>query len=286
MPKVSVLMPAYNAAQWIADAIDSILRQTFSDFEFIIINDGSTDDTARVVREYATRDPRIKFIDNIQNRGVAHIRNQLLDMATGEYIAFQDADDISHPNRLDTQVRFMDAHHEVSVCGTGMHAFPSDEIVICPQCPKILDFYTANMVSNPTVMMRRRKIDAHKLRFNPDFTTAEDYDFWARLVRELNIYNIPDILLEYRIVQNSLSHNNPRLDYFNNLVRTHIIDSITTDKITRIRLSPKYCAYLFGVVPVIKFKRTRIYLFGVIPLMKLRGNWWRLFDVIPLVKIK
>ncbi len=286
MPKVSVLMPAYNAAQWIADAIESILRQTFSDFEFIIINDGSTDDTAQVVREYAARAPRIKFIDNQKNQGVAHIRNQLMDTATGEYVAFQDADDISHPNRLETQVRFMDAHPEISVCGTGMHAFPGDEIITCPQCPKILDFYTANMVSNPTVMMRRRDIDAHKLRFNPDFTTAEDYDFWARLVRELNIYNMPDVLLEYRVVQNSLSHNNPRLDYFNNLIRTNIIDSITTDKITRIRLSSKYRAYLFGVIPVIKFKRTRIYLFEVIPLLKLRGNWWRLFDVIPLVKIK
>lgn len=238
------------------------------------------------MRKYAARDPRIKFIDNQKNQGVARIRNQLLDTATGEYVAFQDADDISHPNRLETQVRFMDAYPAISVCGTGMHAFPNDEIMICPQCPKILDFYTANMVANPTVMMRRRDIDTHNLRFNPDFTTGEDYDFWARLVRELNIYNIPDVLLEYRVVPNSLSHNNPRLDYFNNLVRTNIIDSITTDKITRIRLSPKYRAYLFGVIPVIKFKRTRIYLFEVIPLLKLRGNWWRLFDVIPLVKIK
>lgn len=279
-------MPAYNAARWIADAIDSILRQTFSDFEFIIINDGSTDDTARVVREYATRDPRIKFIDNVQNRGVAHIRNQLLDMATGEYIAFQDADDISHPNRLDTQVRFLDAHPDVSVCGTGMHAFPNDEIIIYPRCPKILDFYTANMVSNPTVMMRRRDIDAHKLRFNPDFTTAEDYDFWVRLVKNLNIYNIPDVLLEYRVVQTSLSHNNPKLDKFNDIIRTRIMDDITTDEITRMRLGARRRAMLFGIFPVLKIKPTRIYLFDVIPVMKLRGMWWYLFDFIPLIKLK
>ena len=101
MPKVSVLMPAYNSEKYIAEAIESILNQTFSDFEFIIINDGSTDKTAEIVNGYARADKRIKFINNKKNQGLIAVLNQGLDLCRGEYIARMDSDDIAINDRLE-----------------------------------------------------------------------------------------------------------------------------------------------------------------------------------------
>jgi glycosyltransferase involved in cell wall biosynthesis len=99
-PRISVVMPAYNSERYIGEAIESILNQTFTDFEFIIINDGSMDDTAKIVLQYANKDKRIKFINNKDNRGIVSVLNQGLDLAKGEYIARMDSDDISLPTRL------------------------------------------------------------------------------------------------------------------------------------------------------------------------------------------
>ena len=229
MPRVSVLTPVYNAEKYIGDAIGSILSQTFTDFEFIIINDGSTDNTAKIVRKYAAQDKRIKFIDSKKNLGVSAVRNKLLDSARGEYIAYQDADDISVPNRLETQVKFLDENPDVTVVGGAMLAFPRPELIVVPKNPKIMDFCIANAVSNPTVMFRRADVMAIGLRYNPALRTAEDYDFWVRLVKHYNIHNLPNILVNYRVSGTSLSHNNPEMDKVNAKIRSEIINFLTGD---------------------------------------------------------
>ena len=113
VPGVSVVMPAYNAAKYIKEAIDSILAQTYRDFEFIIVNDGSTDNTKEIILSYS--DPRIVYIENEQNSGICVTLNKGLDAAKGRYIVRMDSDDIALPQRLEVQVRYMDANPVVGV---------------------------------------------------------------------------------------------------------------------------------------------------------------------------
>ena len=115
-PQISVVMPAYNAEKYITEAIDSILFQTFKDFEFIIINDASTDSTKDIIESY--KDPRIKLVNNEQNKGVAKSLNIGISVACGKYIARMDADDIALPERFQKQFDFMEQHPNIDVCGS------------------------------------------------------------------------------------------------------------------------------------------------------------------------
>lgn len=121
MYKASVLMPAYNDARYIRDAIDSILGQTFTDFELIIVNDGSTDETPQILASYT--DPRIRILYHPTNMGRAHARNTALNAAQGEYVLWMDADDISLPQRLEKQIKFMDANPDICVVGEMCNVF-------------------------------------------------------------------------------------------------------------------------------------------------------------------
>lgn len=285
MPRVSVLMPVYNTdEEFLRPAIESILGQTYQDFEFVILNDGSTNNAASVIHEYVIRDNRIRFINNPNNRGVGVGRNVLLDAACGEFIAYNDSDDISYPHRLETQVKFLDSNPDITVVGCAMKTIPSNRVITCPPNPKILDFYIANMVANPSVMFRRADINCANIRYNPEYTTAEDYDFWAHVARCFNIQNLSDVLVMYREQETSLSHNNPQMFHNNRIIQSKILDYLTDCPQLRLFLAPSHRVYVFGFLPVLKIKRTRIYLFDVLPLFKLRGKWWCLFDVIPMYK--
>ena len=123
MPRVSVVMPAYNAEKYIGEAIDSILNQTFTDFEFIIIDDGSSDRTADIVKSYS--DPRIRLLANERNSGIVASLNRGIQKATGKYIARMDADDYSRLDRIKKQVDFLDNHPEVIALGTSFSTFYS-----------------------------------------------------------------------------------------------------------------------------------------------------------------
>lgn len=285
-PRVSVLMPVYNVEKYVATAIESILDQTFADFEFVIINDGSTDETAKIIKKYAKCDKRIKFINHAKNRGVVSTRNELLNMATGEYAAFQDGDDMSLPNRLWTQVDFLDKNPDVAVVSAALCKVPGNEIVRELKNPGILDFYIANPVPNAVAMFRMKDINKYNLRFDKRFKTAEDYDFWWRAARVMKIHVLPNVLYLYRILNTSLSHGNPDLSRSNNIIRSEILDRLSGDEFWRIKIAPKYRVMLFGIIPILKVKRTRIYLFGFIPLLKMRNMWWCLFDCIPVCKLK
>ena len=155
-PRISVLMPAYNSEQYVAESIESILNQTFTDFEFIIINDGSTDNTAKIIDEYAKRDERIKFVNNSKNKGLIGVLNEGLNLARGEYIARMDSDDISLPTRFERQIAYMELHPKCGVLGTWFQMFGNaSNIVRHPKRINLLNLLRDQHVGHPTVMIRK-----------------------------------------------------------------------------------------------------------------------------------
>lgn len=200
-PQISVVMPAYNAKKYVAEAINSILNQTFTDFEFIIINDASTDSTKDIVESF--KDPRIKLINNERNQGVAKSLNIAISAAKGKYIARMDADDISLPERFQTQFNFMEKNPDIDICGSWMKTFGDNQrIVKAPeQHNEIKDelFFLCSML-HPTIIFKKNLT----LQYSSDFPRAEDYDLWSRTINKLKFANIPEVLLLYRIHDNQI----------------------------------------------------------------------------------
>jgi len=197
-PKVTVLMPVYNGEQYLREAIDSILEQTFKDFEFLIINDGSTDRSREIVESYY--DPRIRLVHNESNIGLIATLNKGLELARGEYIARMDSDDISYSERLEIQVNFMDFHKQIIACGTWAKFINTEgEIVHYGRSPagKKMEnlFWIPSPIIHPTVMIKRQPLG--QLRYN-DYQYSEDYDFFLNLKAKGKIDNISEYLLSYR----------------------------------------------------------------------------------------
>lgn len=199
LPKVSVLMPVYNGERYLAEAIDSILAQTFADFELLVVNDGSTDASRDIVEGYS--DPRIRLLDNPRNLGLTATLNIGLDQCRGTYIARLDCDDVALPARLARQVAFMDQHPDVGVCGSWYQRFGSRvEVFESPvedwEIRLALTF--ENIFGHSTVMLRRGVLEQHGLRYDPSYLHAEDYEFWVRCARHTRLHNLPEALVRYR----------------------------------------------------------------------------------------
>ena len=232
-PRISVVMPAYNSEKYIAEAIESILNQTFTDFEFIILNDGSTDNTAKIIKEYAKKDKRIKLIDNKKNQGLVSILNQGLDLARGEYIARMDSDDISLPTRFEKQIKYMDTHPECGVLGTWFQCFcNSDAKVRHPERIKILNILHDQHVGHPTVMLRKSVMDKYGFYYDTNYKYAQDFELWSRMVYFTEIHNLPEILLHYRMADLSISvAHATEQQGFAKRVKQNILDKITDDPV-------------------------------------------------------
>jgi glycosyltransferase involved in cell wall biosynthesis len=196
--KVSVAMPAYNAEKYISEAIESILAQTFGDFEFIIINDGSTDNTVEIVQSYKVKDPRIKFYDRKQNKGIIYTANEYLDFASGEYIARMDADDVALQTRLEKQVAYMDKNRDVGALGAWTQYFPGFDISKRPTGIGILYLLKDCPIDNPSSMVRTSVVKMHNIRYNSNFLACEDYEFWYQLMKVSRISNLQELLLMHR----------------------------------------------------------------------------------------
>lgn len=210
-PQVTVLMPVYNGNRFLREAIESILNQTFTDFEFLIIDDGSTDNSVETISSYA--DPRIRLVRNVTNIGVARTLNKGIGLARGDYIARMDADDVSLPRRIEIQLSFMKENPETDVLATRVAlidakgndqgsweadhtATTHDEIR-----RRLPD---SNCIAHPTVMMRRSI--ASRYGYREDQLHAEDYDLWLRLTADnLKIEKIGDPLLRYRVHTKSIT---------------------------------------------------------------------------------
>lgn len=207
MPKVSVLMPVYNGEKYIAQAIESVLSQSFRDFELIVIDDGSIDKSAEIVASY--NDQRVRYVANPRNLGLAGARNRAIEVASGKYLAWLDCDDISLPDRLLKQVALLDSNPNLGICGTWVRTLglKSEQVWQYPLHP---GFVRGRMlfddpVATSAAMVRRSCLAATELRFDTRFPPAEDYDLWERISSKNEVCNIPEVLTLYRIHPNQIS---------------------------------------------------------------------------------
>lgn len=202
-PRVSVVMSVYNGEQYLNEAVESILNQSFSDFEFVIVDDGSTDSSLRILKSFAARDARIYLLERAENRGLTICLNEGIRVASGDYIARMDADDVSLPQRLQEQVAFMDAHPDVGICGSwaeliGTHAgqvwkYPASHDEICAS------MLFANTFVHPAVMLRGATLRLHDLQYDRQIRYAQDYELWSRAMFLTRLANVEQVLLRYRV---------------------------------------------------------------------------------------
>jgi glycosyltransferase involved in cell wall biosynthesis len=204
-PKITVLMPVYNCELYVREAIESILNQTFTDFELLIIDDGSTDDTVATIR--TCNDSRIQLIEKPFNTGLTNSLNQGLKMAKGKYIARMDGDDSSKPERFANQVAYLDANPECVLCATAFKIIGSESNFEFPEQHEAikLDFLEGNPICHSSVMMRKETLDAHSIIYDKTKEPAEDYEMWIRLSFIGELYMLPEILVEYRVYDKQVS---------------------------------------------------------------------------------
>ena len=199
-PTVSVALPIYNGDAFLREAVDSILAQTFRDWELLLVDDFSTDSSRRIAEEYAQRDGRVRVLTNTQGKGVAGAGNTGLAAAAGVYVARMDQDDVSLPERLQRQVRFMETHPQVGACGTWFRYLGTQEVIRYPESHADIKIRLLGntALAHPSVIMRRSVLLASGLRYDAAFDCAEDYHLWIRLAAVTELANIPEVLLEYR----------------------------------------------------------------------------------------
>jgi glycosyltransferase involved in cell wall biosynthesis len=212
-PAVTVLMAVYNGERFLSEAIKSILNQTFSDFEFLIINDGSTDRTPDILLSY--QDPRIRIVRNDGNIGLTKSLNLGLALARGEYIARQDADDISYSERLERQISFMRKNPHVAVLGTQVNYLHGDgrrpkfvrpgKPVSALAAKFCLMFSPPNPVNHPTVMFRKSIIGGKYRGYDTNYVVGQDADLWCRVAMKYVIQNLPETLVTMRIHSSSVT---------------------------------------------------------------------------------
>ncbi len=271
-PTVSVLMPVYNTKEsYLRAAIESILNQTFTDFELRILNDCSTDpNVEKVVLSY--QDKRVKYSRNEQNLGISGSRNKLIQAARGKYIAVMDHDDVSLPGRLATQVAYLEQNPDIGVVGSFARELVSGKTLTLPvedEDIKLAMVFRSS-IFHPAAMLRRSMFKL--VGYESTYTPAEDYALWCRLLPHTQFYNIPEILFAYRNHKNNTSHRQKRC---------------TADVSEKIRIfvkreNPELYAEAFERATV----TTRISLFGFLPFLTITRKSGRsrckLFNCIPL----
>jgi glycosyltransferase involved in cell wall biosynthesis len=212
--KVTIFMPVYNGARFLAEAIESILSQTFTGFEFIIIDDGSTDNTWSILKEYKKRDKRLIIKRYATNLGLSVRLCEGRFMANGEYFARMDADDICLPQRIAEQVNYLDRNQEISICGTWADVFDGEKHRVW-KYPLDHDSIYARMLFgsalvHPSVMMRLSDFNKHDIWFDANVKYGQDYELWSRSLEKMRFANIPYQLIKYRIHEGAISSKNSR----------------------------------------------------------------------------
>ena len=217
MPKISVILPVYNTPEnYLRQAINSILYQTYKDFELIIINDASTNNAEEVILTY--KDSRIKYYKNKKNLKVIKTLNKGLKLATGEYIARMDADDISFKTRFEKQVELLDSNPEIGLVSAGCYLMPARSLVMPPYTHEdmeyLLKFY-ANCVVHPVVMFRRSVIQEFDLKYSSGYFHVEDYKLWLDMCKCTKLCTIQEPLLLHNVWPNCVSEKNALEQYYN-----------------------------------------------------------------------
>lgn len=227
-PTLSILMPVYKTAPYLQEAIDSMLSQRFSDFELIVLNDCSPDDAEEILDRYD--DPRIVRYRGEKNQGLANVLNVGMDMARGRYIARMDSDDISLPERFETQVNYLESHPDIDLCSCGMKLFGAKDGTWVrdadPEMVKITALFFSPILHASSVW-RKGAFERFGLRFRQEMVPAEDYDLWCRaLVKGLRLVNIPECLYLYRIRPDQATENTERTSGKEIEVRRDFLQSV------------------------------------------------------------
>lgn len=210
-PLISVVMPAYNVQKYIGPAIESILKQTFNNFELIIINDASTDKTLDTIKTYSKKDSRIKIVDSKERLNIARALNQGITLAKSDIIARMDADDIAFSHRLKLQYTVINASHNIAVVGANVVIIDEAGNEISTRSYPVSSrklkacLFRYSPFAHPVVMFKKRMF-REVGGYNPAFSPTEDLDLWFRLGRRYEFVSIPEPLLKYRLFKASSSH--------------------------------------------------------------------------------
>ncbi|WP_228060518.1 MULTISPECIES: glycosyltransferase [unclassified Coleofasciculus] len=213
LPKISVLMSVYNGSSYLHESVETIINQTFTDFEFIIINDGSTDKSESILQKFQKRDKRIQLISR-GNKGLTATLNEGLGYAQGQYIARMDADDIAFPDRFAKQVEFLDQNPDYVAVGSRVLLIDPEGLSICPFAQQTSHEEIDNehmaghggSIVHPAVMLRRSAVQRIN-GYREEMQIAEDFDLFLRLAEIGRLANLPDILLKYRMHPESIGHS-------------------------------------------------------------------------------
>ena len=208
--EISVCMPCYNAAKYIGECIDSVLNQSFADFEFVIVDDGSTDQTVEIVKSYS--DSRIRLVEN--EHDFINSLNTSIRLAEGKYIARMDSDDVMMPDRLLIQYNYMEHHPNIDLLGGGFEYIGNRQGYYRPVVnvnPITLEAMLENdVIAHSTVMIRRETFSKIPVLYEEAYKYAEGYKLWMTMLsHELVLDNLPDVLIKYRVsyMQNSVKHS-------------------------------------------------------------------------------
>lgn len=200
MCNISVVMPVYNCEKYLKEAIDSVINQTYSNLELIIIDDCSTDNSVNIINSY--HDERIILIRNDKNLGIAKTLNKGIEISKGKYLARMDADDICYLHRLEIQYNFMENNLDIGMCGSSVEVFTESNTNI-HECPvgddeiKVLQMFNTAF-AHPSVMIRKNILDKYDLRYDDFYEGMEDYELWIRMSQITKLANIKEVLLKYR----------------------------------------------------------------------------------------
>lgn len=244
---LSVLMSAYNAESTISESIKSVLDQTFKDFELIVCEDGSNDNTYKILEEYSKRDERVIILKNEKNEGIPSSLNRCFKIASGRYIARQDADDLSNPNRFKLQIDFLEKNLNYALVGTGCQLFDESYVwgrIVKKTTPSNLDFIWDIPHVNATIVYRKETIDSVRGYHESKLTQkrSEDYDMLCRLYASgARGYNIPEVLYYYRIGKNDYKRRRYGYRFYETITRIKGFG----------RLKLPFWAYLFVFKPLI-----------------------------------
>lgn len=205
-PIISVVLPVYNGEKYLAEAIDSILAQTVTNFELLVINDGSTDDSLAMLQHYQTMDARIRLVSR-ENKGLVATLNEGIDLARGEWLARMDQDDIALPQRFEQQLQWL-AQTGADICGSWVRFFGTADgrILKHPQTDAALKvaLLFGSVFAHPSVIMRTALV--RQLHYDNRFEKAEDYDLWERVAHaDWKMVNVPEVLLLYRLHEQQMS---------------------------------------------------------------------------------
>lgn len=214
MPKVSVIIPTYGRANIVSQAIKSVLTQTYKDYEIIVVNDGSTDNTPEVIAQFGNE---IRIIHQT-NKGLSAARNTGIRASQGDYIAFLDDDDLWEPHKLETQIPILESLHKIGLIYSDMLFFSGQDLLPgsynkyypTPSIQLLWNLFYVNYIPVPTVVVRRECLDEVGL-FDETLTACEDYDLWLRIIAKYPVHFVNDLLARYRLSENSMSQDGERM---------------------------------------------------------------------------